>query len=201
MKPLEASKSRLAPVMDRQQREALAFSMLRRVLRVSLISEVQQTWVVGGGRSVWELADQEGASWQPDIAGDLNSCLVDAFKRSFEQGMAPLYLPADLPLLTVEEIDGLTTLFGSGSDPVIAPDSRGEGTNAMLLPVGSMLTPSLGPGSFDRHQQKARELDLNPAIYQAPGFDLDLDTPRDLETLERKCPGMLNKLIEEARHG
>ena len=191
MKPLKTSKSRLSGVLESQQREALILNMLRQVLRAAARASLAHVWVVGGDPTIRHLAEEEGACWSADRTLDLNSCLADAFEKAFSRGLVPLYLPGDLPLVDWPDIKELTAASKGGQHAVIAPDIRGEGTNAMLVPTGSPLEPSLGPGSFRRHLEQADQKGIQVAIYHSPGLSFDLDTPDDLAALEEQGSSLL----------
>ena len=196
MKPLEAAKSRLAPKLAAGERRALALNLLLRVVRCASRASLNSVWVVGGGAVVRELAEEAVALWLEDQMPDLNSCLAHCFKVAFQLQLAALYLSGDLPLVDWPEIHDLAGSLRPNTDLVICPDERGEGTNALLVPVGSPIQPSLGPGSFQRHLQAACSLGLKVTLYQSPGLAFDLDTPLDLVALEERSPGTLANLIQ-----
>lgn len=201
MKPLAASKSRLSSALSDKQRMALALNMVWHVLRAAVRAPLEHVWVVGGDPDVRRLAESGGACWRADTAEELNATLADAFDLAFHCGLAPLYLPGDLPLLESHEVQGLISASRHGANVVLSPDVRGDGTNALLLPVGSPLRPSLGPGSFPRHLELARSLGLKVAIYHSPGLSFDLDIPEDLASLEVRRPGLLGELVKDVGDG
>ena len=197
MKPLEEAKSRLSPKLSDGQRQCLALNLLEHVVRQATRASLAGVWVVGGGPVVRCLAEGNGAQWHEDETPGLNECLAESFGMASERGLAPLYLPGDLALLEWPEIDGLTRSLRGGTGLAICPDERNEGTNGLLLPAGSRFRPLLGPGSFRRHLESAQDMGLEAAIYNSPGLAFDLDTPADLEELEKRSPGMLETLVQE----
>ena len=197
MKPLKAAKSRLAPKLSQGQRQALALNVMEHVVRNALRASLGAVWVVGGGPVVRSLVQQHGAQWHEDETSDLNSCLAVSFEMASRQGLAPLYLPGDLALVGWPEIQSLTRSLRPGTGLVISADERNEGTNALHIPPGSPFRPLLGPGSFRRHVDSAEALGLETAIYNSPGLAFDLDTPADLEELEKRSPGALETLVQE----
>ena len=197
MKDLEEAKSRLAPRLSQGQRRALALNVLEHVVRQASRASLASVWVVGGGSVVRCLAERNGVQWQEDETAGLNDCLSESFALASQQGLAPLYLPGDLALLDWPEIQTLTKFLRPGTELVVCPDERSEGTNALLLPPGSVFQPLLGPGSFRRHLESAQGLGLEAAIYNSPGLAFDLDTPGDLEELEMRSPGILETLVQE----
>ena len=197
MKALDEAKSRLAPRLSQGQRRALALNMLEHVIRQASRASLASVWVAGGGPVVRCLAEGSGAQWHEDETAGLNDCLTEAFALASRQGLAPLYLPGDLALVDWPEIQTLTSFLRLGTGLVVCPDERNEGTNALLLPPGSGFQPLLGRGSFRRHLESAQGLGLEAAIYNSPGLAFDLDTPGDLEEMERRSPGILETLVQE----
>ena len=197
MKPLEAAKSRLAPKLTQGQRQALALNMAEHVVRMACRASLHAVWVVGGGPAVRGLAQRNGAQWHEDETSGLNACLSQTFEMASEQHLAPLYLPGDLPLLDWPEIQGMVRSLRVGTGLVICPDQRNEGTNALLLSTATSFEPQLGLSSFRRHMDLAQSMGLTAAVYNSPGLAFDLDTPADLEELERRCPGILETLVQE----
>ena len=197
MKPLEEAKSRLAPKLSQGERQALALNVLEHVVRQASRASLASVWVVGGGPVVRYLAERNGAQWHEDETSGLNACLAESFAMAYRQGFAPLYLPGDLALVDWPEIQRVTSFLREGTDLVVCPDERSEGTNALLVPPGSPFQPLLGPGSFRRHLESAQHQGLQAAIYNSPGLAFDLDTPTDLEELDRRSPGALETLVQE----
>ena len=200
MKSLEASKSRLSATLGAEQRQALALNMLRRVLRAAR-GPLDHVWVIGGDSAVHRAAIDEGAIWHSDPTPDLNSCLGAAIRLAHKQRLSALYLPGDLPLLDSEEVRCLTQASRNGAKAILVPDIRGEGTNAVLLPIGSPFTPSLGPGSFPRHLKLTSYVGMEIAIYHSSGLGFDLDTLEDLDALSRRRPGLVEELARADRTG
>ena len=92
-----------------------------------------------------------------------------------------LVLPADLPLLCVEDIEGMLALGTYAPTVVIAPDRHGTGTNALLLRPPRVIKYGFGEGSCQKHQEYANEIGAELHIYQSPTLALDVDTPADLD--------------------
>ena len=197
MKPLEAAKSRLAPRLSHGQRQALALNLLDHVIRQASRASLHTVWVVGGGPVVRCLTQRSGVQWHEDETSGLNECLSQSFAAASQLGLAPLYLPGDLAMVDWPEIQAVSTSLRSGTDLVICPDERSEGTNALLLPPCSPFQPLLGPGSFRRHLESAQALGLNASIYNSLGLAFDLDTPADVEALEKRSPGAFDTLVQE----
>ena len=92
-----------------------------------------------------------------------------------------LVLPADLPLLTREDILALIERAKKPPVVVIAPDRREEGTNALLICPAGLIEYDFGPGSFRRHCERAQQAGARFEVVKLQSLSLDLDLPEDLE--------------------
>ena len=89
-------------------------------------------------------------------------------------------LPADLPLLTPEDIDVLLRAHGSAPAVTLAPSRDQRGSNAVVCSPPEVLALRFGDDSYFPHVQRARALGIEPGIVHRPGLALDVDTPDDL---------------------
>ena len=100
-----------------------------------------------------------------------------------------LILPADLPLLTPEDVQALLVCASDPPVVVIAPDRHEQGTNALLISPTGLIEYDFGIGSFKRHCKRAKEAGARLEIVTLPSLGLDLDLPEDLEMV-RKLAGL-----------
>jgi 2-phospho-L-lactate guanylyltransferase len=96
-----------------------------------------------------------------------------------------LILPADLPLVTREDVLALIERAGESPSVVIAPDRHGTGTNALLISPAGLIEYDFGENSFQRHCQRAKEAGARLEIVDLPTLGLDLDLPEDLELVRK----------------
>ena len=197
MKPLAESKTRLASALPPARREALSLAMLRSVLRALSRSRMARIIVVGGDCRVRAEAREHGAVWRPDKFGDLNAALADAFRALRAAGLPAAYVPADLPMLSGEDVDALLEASGDGAALTLCPALDG-GTNAIVVPPSADFEPLLGVGSFRRHMRRARRLGLKARVARIPGFERDLDTVEDLRICLRARPSRLEAFADIA---
>jgi 2-phospho-L-lactate guanylyltransferase len=183
MKPLAVSKSRLATTLTPARRELLAAAMLASTLSAVLDAGLATT-VIGGDADVRQLSEASGAAWRPEPSIGLNQSLEEVLRTAASDHV--LYLPADLPLLTPEDVEALRD---ADEGVVIAPDRWGAGTNALLLPAASGFRPALGAGSLALHMKEARRVGREAALIETPGLSFDVDTPADLDLLLQRRPG------------
>jgi 2-phospho-L-lactate guanylyltransferase len=104
-----------------------------------------------------------------------------------------LIVPADLPLITPQDVQ---TMLEYAKDPpvvVVAPDRHREGTNALLIcPVG-LIEYDFGPNSFQRHCELARSIGARLEIVDLPSIALDVDLPEDLDRVGEEFENYLVK--------
>jgi 2-phospho-L-lactate guanylyltransferase len=184
IKPLMRSKSRLAPVMDVGQREALSREMLTHTLAV--LSEARTLagiLVVSRDSAALSVARNfDVRTIQEGGAPELNTALARATKVTVAWGArGTLVLPSDLPLLQVEDVEAILENSRFLKRVVVAPDRHGDGTNALLMTPPGLIEYGFGKGSFARHVQRAEQAGAEVRIYRSPTVELDLDTPEDLE--------------------
>jgi 2-phospho-L-lactate guanylyltransferase len=181
VKPLAEAKSRLTCILEPAARKRLVLEMLTHVLDVTRRSRADEVRLVTRDPQLLDVFD---GPHEDDPHGDLNLAVGGAFQSCWRSGITAVYLPADLPLLTREEVDGLLEL-GSKECIVLAPSRDERGTNAILAPPYCPLLPRLGLDSFRRHLHDAERLGYATKIFRTPGLELDVDTEADLAAMER----------------
>jgi len=183
VKPLRRAKTRLSSVLGAEERVALSREMLDRVLEaLAGVAGIERTLLVSRDSEAMALARHHGArtlSERPPI--DLNQALHQATRAAVGSGAAAvLVVPADLSLVTTEDLQELVALGGSPPVVVLAPDRRQAGTNALLASPAGLIEYAFGPSSFDRHRAAALAAGARVQICDRPGLALDLDLPEDL---------------------
>ena len=180
VKALSEAKSRLASVLDPERRQELVLDMLKNVLSAVRRSRVRKLLVVTRDPTVGAMVAADGGDWVPDPADTLNASLGEVFRRCWERGETPLYLPSDLPRLGVDDVDGLVDSWAGEDRIVLSPSRDEQGTNAILVPAAIRMEPLLGAGSFPRHLAQAKRLGTAILVHRSAGLGLDIDTPDDL---------------------
>ena len=186
VKPLQRSKSRLGKVLSREQRVALSQSMLIHTLEtLAQTPGIDRVLVVSRDSRALALARQHGArTVMEQESPTLNRALSRAtiLARGYNVSSV-LILPADLPLLTAQDISALLEAGRTPPVVVISPDRRGGGTNALLCTPPGIIDYAFGPHSFARHIEQAREAEARVELCSLPSLAFDLDVPEDLEFL------------------
>lgn len=202
VKRFERGKTRLRARLSDAARAQLSQSMFERVLRASLAcAELDRTLVLTDAPEIARDVRARGADVleDPDLvlledtsnpsltAARLGTLIDAAFAHLRAQGVGvALVLMADLPRVEPGDLTALLAAL-DGADIALAPDLRGECTNALALRFGPaanrFLTAFGRPGSLELHARSARELGLRVRIEENLRLGLDLDTPVDLDLL------------------
>jgi 2-phospho-L-lactate guanylyltransferase len=184
VKGFARAKSRLSPPLEPDARGTLARAMAEHVLGV-----LERSPGVGGivvatdSDEVARLAEARGAIAVRDREGArLGAIVDDAIAAAGARGArAALVVMSDLPRLADGDVARLLEALAT-SDVVVAPDRRGEGTNALgVARVGALATSFGYADSAARHLGRAREAGLMAVVCESAGLGLDVDTPEDLE--------------------
>ena len=188
IKPLRRGKSRLAAVLAQEERAELNRKLFIHTLSVlKEIPEIEQVLVVSRDQEALSLAREYGArTVQENGAPELNIALRRAtiVARNYtSQGV--LILPADLPLLSSQDVNVLLKHANHPPVVVIVPDHRRQGTNALLVCPAGLIDYNFGPGSFQRHCDLALQAGARLEICELPAVSLDVDLPEDLELCEQ----------------
>lgn len=178
VKAFGAGKSRLAGILDDRERAALNAGFLDRTLDLAAIFPgLRNTFVVSADDDALDVATSRGAVALRETGPGLNAAIGQAVATARRGGAtAALVLPTDLPLATAEDLLNLT------APPLgltIAPDRRGQGTNALCLAPVEGFTFRFGENSFAAHVEEARRAGLETQIHHAPRLGFDIDTPDD----------------------
>ena len=197
VKALAEAKGRLASVLAPLDRQALTLLCLHQVLQAVQGSQsVTQALVIGSDDAVHRVAHEQGVDWLADPGWDLNESLREGFAHVFRGGAdGCLFLPADLPLVTSQEVDRVVGASLDLSQLVLAPAHDG-GTNAILLPRGMSFQPHMGVGSLALHLEEAQRTGSTTAVEHSPGLAFDVDTPQDLQRLQEQLPSLIDELVK-----
>lgn len=188
VKPLRLGKSRLSSVLSDDERAILNRMFLEQTLDVLRNTPVvSQTLVVSRDPAALAIAREYGArTVLEDGNPNLNSALTRAtmLARNYAT-RGVLVLPADLPLLRKEDLLMFFEHITKSPSVVITPDRHLNGTNALLMSPGGLITYDFGPGSFPRHCEQTKKIGARLEIVRNENIELDLDTPADLALLKQ----------------
>jgi 2-phospho-L-lactate guanylyltransferase len=195
VKPLRDSKSRLSHILSADQRAALTEALLAHTLDVlRRVPAIAQSLVVRRDQAILKIARRHQArTFNEGEKTDLNRAVSRGVHiAAAQQADAVLILPADLPFLTVEDVEmmlagAIPAANGNSGNGyyyqeraiTICPDQHNDGTNALLVTPPTGFTFHFGPNSFQRHLDEAARLQIARRIIHAPGIKFDLDTEKD----------------------
>jgi 2-phospho-L-lactate guanylyltransferase len=188
VKPFNRAKSRLEKALEPAQREAFAIKTFKHSLEVlTSVKGIGGVMVVSRDSKALAMArDFHAHTIHEGEATDLNSALVRAAQFVGSQGAtAVLVLPADVPLVTVTDIESIIHMGRFSLTVVLAPDRQEDGTNALLVNPPGVIPFAFGVGSFQRHLKLAQDVGAAVKVYRSERLELDIDTPEDLNLLQK----------------
>jgi 2-phospho-L-lactate/phosphoenolpyruvate guanylyltransferase len=179
VKSFGRAKQRLADEVGGGDRRELAAAMVADVLAaLDRVAGLAGVLVVSAeplaGRDVVHDPEERGQS----------AAAERGIRAAVERGaQRVLLVPGDCPALDPDEVGRLLGRGGRAPHVVIVPDRHGTGTNALLLSPPDAIAPAFGPGSFARHEARARAAGATAEVCELPSLALDVDTPGDLAAL------------------
>lgn len=184
VKPLRRGKSRLSGVLSLEARTALNHYLLSNTLEIlASIPEIEYSLVVSRDPEALTIAREYGArTVQEQGSPQLNVALARATMVALSHSVqGVLIVPADLPLLTAEDIRAVVKRAGDPPVVVITPDRHRQGTNALLISPPGLIRYEYGPDSFQKHCLQAKKAGARLEICERGSVALDIDFPEDLE--------------------
>jgi 2-phospho-L-lactate/phosphoenolpyruvate guanylyltransferase len=198
-KPLAEGKSRLAPVLSRQQRHELCAAMLRQTIKIVMqIVRREHIWLTTSDELAAAIVREYGITVIPESGNDLNGALELARRHIQKRTCADLHglmvLPIDLPLVDVAAVKRPVV---DGAEVVVASNRAKTGTNLLYLTgaAAAKFPFSYGKNSFPRHCELARCSRYTLSVIDDSGLAFDLDEPSDLLQLPRSVA--LSQAVEE----
>ena len=178
-------KSRLSKVLNLYQRRRLAELMLMDVLHAFHKARLlPNCHVVSSDGQVLALVRRLGGQTIAETKDNGVNSAVNAGVRELGEGQDFMVVPADLPLLSKDEIVNALALKTS-LGCVISPSHSFDGTNMLIFPGETPPALSYDSDSFWNHIRWAAESRLSLAVYCGKGVLSDIDTPEDLRLLSR----------------
>ncbi len=184
VKNLADAKQRLSPVLNPEQRFALAQAMCEDVLQALARWQRRPAVAVVTNDS---FARDLAARFSFEVVADDNSGETNAIEMATavyrERGVtSTLVVPADIPLIDVAELQKIADSAPAGG-ALLVPDAAGRGTNAAWRAPGDLFPLRFGNDSFLPHLAAAKATGLPCVVLELPGIARDVDRPEDLEEL------------------
>ncbi|OGQ80687.1 MAG: 2-phospho-L-lactate guanylyltransferase [Deltaproteobacteria bacterium RIFCSPLOWO2_12_FULL_60_19] len=182
------AKQRLSALLNEPERALLAETMLRDVLRQTLLARgLESTHVVTGDRRVREIAASLGAEViiEEKEAGETEAVTYALAEMKHRGIQAALIIPADIPLLRAGDIELVLGQAArhDGLSPfaLLVPSHDRMGTNALLLSPPDLIQLRFGYDSFSYHLSQVAAQELPLRVLENERIGLDIDEPQDLE--------------------
>ena len=178
LKNLKSAKSRLSDILAEGERQELVLAMLNDVLVTLKESQlVEEIFIVADKHfnpvsNVQMITETENRGYDEAIIEALRDSRVN-------EAQSMLILPADLPLVTKEELNIFIRNLEDKSIRIAGARDQ-DGTNALLMKPPRLLATSFGVGSFERHKRVASGLSVKIEEINLPGLAFDMDTEKDL---------------------
>lgn len=187
VKPLRRGKSRLSKILTEEERTQLNQNLLIHTIEtLKQVEAISDILVVSRDSDVLSEARNRGVRTVTENGTpELNHALRRAslFSTAFStEGI--LIVPADLPLLTPEDMIAFLDQRTAAPVAVIAPDRRRQGTNMLFLNPPDLITFSFGQNSFERHVDLARSKGAQVIVVENSHISIDLDIPEDYDILK-----------------
>lgn len=186
VKPLRRGKSRLSEILTEDERARLNHHLFTQTINVlSQVSLISDILVVSRDTHVLtEARERQVRTVTENGTPELNNALRRAslFSNVFaKEGV--LIVPADLPMLTPEDVEDFLAQRTQPPLMVISPDRRRQGTNMMLINPADLISFSFGLDSFNKHCDLAEKKGVEVIVYENERIALDLDVPEDYAIL------------------
>ncbi len=188
VKPLRRSKSKLTNILSEEERAILNLKMYENTLLVLKDIKIpHQVLVVSKDSSVLSIARSHHAkTLQEDGDSGLNLALKKAIQVVIAySAQSVLILPADLPFITKEDIEGVMGFSNGYSFMLISPDRKMSGTNLLFMSPPDLIEFSYGQGSFERHVRQAQSQNTHIEVRKFDSAELDIDSPEDFEIYKK----------------
>ena len=183
VKQISQAKQRLSPFLSTEERRDFFSAMLEDVLSMIVkIDFFKKIILATNCPNAISIAGLHGIThFETGPDDGLNQAAEETVNHLLENGIRDMFLiPADIPLITEEEINSILKAHPSAPSLTIIPSRDKLGSNCILLSPPSRMPLKFGPDSYFRHLEIAQTNGLKVNPMEFPGFGLDIDEPKDL---------------------
>lgn len=201
VKAFTQAKTRLSGVFSDQARVLLARALFEDTLDILMgVRELGGVLIATDDGVVREVAHRFGANVLDAVgSGNINAAVALAAHRLALDGRrGMLVVPADLPRISASDIRVALSILDTYPFIIQRAEQDG-GTNLLGLCPPSLIRPSFGENSFDRHLGEAYRIGITPYICSLNGIGLDIDRPDDLIRLGDEGGPRLRSLLAQIR--
>ena len=183
VKQISQAKQRLSPFLSTEERRDFFSAMLEDVLSIMVkIDFFKKIILATNCPHAISIAGRHGIThFETGPDDGLNQAAGETVNHLLENGISDMFLiPADIPLITEEEINSAIKAHPSAPSLTIIPSRDKLGSNCIILSPPSRMPLKFGPDSYFRHLEIAQSNGLKINPMELPGFGLDIDEPKDL---------------------
>jgi len=200
VKRLGVSKRRLSKFLSPQERKFLTIAMLEDVLKALKSSVVPEIVVVSSDPDVRMIAGRFGVFFFSPSHNGLNPAVEEATAWCMRnQADSVLVIPADVPLLSSEDVNKIVELGNCNGSTVVLSPSNNCGTNALFQKPPNLLYVQFGCRSFARHFRQAQNKGISIKFHYSTSIALDVDSEEDLLKLfESPITNNSKRFLEKA---
>jgi 2-phospho-L-lactate/phosphoenolpyruvate guanylyltransferase len=185
IKNLSSAKQRLSPILNPEERFALAQAMCEDVLQaladwpnrppVAVVTSDPFALALATRFNFDIIADEENGGETSAIAMATAVCRDCGAKST-------LVIPADIPLLESADLQKIADA-APAQGAVLVTDAAGRGTNAAWRAPTDLFPLHFGNDSFLPHLASAKATGLPCIVLDLPSLARDVDRPEDLHEL------------------
>jgi 2-phospho-L-lactate guanylyltransferase len=182
VKSFAPAKARLAPLLDADQRQELARTMLEDVLAaLGHVDELSGILLVSGDPGARDIAAAHGAkSINDPVEEGPNAALRLALPVLRDwQAEAMVVIPCDVPGIEAADLSRILRVLRDAS-VLLVRAARDGGTNLLGCSPIDAIESCFGANSFASHVQAAKSAGLEPHIFAAQSLIYDIDRPEDV---------------------
>ena len=189
VKSFGAAKQRLGSLLGSGSRQALAQAMFQDVLSaLRKVEGIERIVIVASEPSVEFAADEQVVLLEDETSDGQSPAAAAGIRWAVSSGFERVLLvPGDTPLLLAAELDAL--LANAPEEVVVVPDRHGTGTNGLLLRPPTVIEPSFGPDSLQRHVAAAEAAGVAHRVERVESLVFDVDTSEDLAVVAEAIEG------------
>lgn len=187
VKGFRNAKQRLSPLLGAADREILAETMFRDVLRqVVRAPGLAATYVVTGNDNVAAIASELAAEVirEPAETGETGAVDFARLELKNRGCEAVLIIPGDMPLVRSQDIEQVLAQVPADAQApfaLLVPSHDRLGTNALVLAPPDLIKLRFGYDSFTFHMGQVSAQGLPMRFVENEAIALDIDEPKDLE--------------------
>jgi len=182
------AKQRLGMLVPAKLRSSLALTMLEDVLdALTAVPVLAGIMVMTADAAAANIAARHGARIEAENARGGHTAVIAAAARilAAEHCAGMVQLPADIPLVSAQEITTLLECHRPAPSFTIAPARDERGSNGIVVSPPDAVPLTFGDDSFLPHLAAARLRGIDPQVVKLKGIGLDIDTPEDLHAFAR----------------